>query len=73
MDISNTVSINVDANVQSSRVKDESAWLYVNTNAGFDMKVRFYKKHVNLFLTKTSGLAKAAHGVIGKLISVKLM
>jgi len=74
VDVSNTVSINVDANIQTSRLKDESAWLYVNTNAGFGMKVRFYKKHVDLFLTKTSGLTKAAHGLIGKLlISVTLI
>ena len=72
VDVSNTVSVNVDANIQTSRLNDESAWLYINTNAGFGMKVRFYKKHVDLFLTKTSGLTKAAHGLIGKL-SIPMM
>ena len=67
VDISNTVSINVDTDIQSNRLKDELAWLYINTNSGFGMKVRFYKKHVDLFLTKTSGLTKEAHGLIGKL------
>ena len=48
VDVSNTVSINVDTNVQTSRLNDESAWLYINTYAGFGMKMRFYKKHMDL-------------------------
>ena len=67
VDVSKSVSINVDVNKQASTLKDESAWLYVNTNAGFGMKVRFYKKHLDLFLTKISGLTKMAHGLIGML------
>ena len=63
---------NVNANIQTGRLNDELAWLYINTNVGFSMKVRFYKKHMNLFLTKTSGLTKAAHGLIGKL-SIPMM
>ena len=58
------VTINVDAQIQTTRLKDESAWLYINTD-GFGIKVRFYKKHLDMFLTKTNGLTKEAHGLIG--------
>ena len=58
------VTINVDAHIQTNRLKDESAWLYINTD-GFGIKVRFYKKHLDMFLTKTNGLTKDAHGLIG--------
>ena len=34
VDVSNTKSVNVDANIQTHRLNDESAWLYINTNAG---------------------------------------
>ena len=60
------VSITVDANVQTDKLKEASAWLYINAE-GFGIKVRFYKKHLDMFLTKTSGLTKQANGIIGKL------
>ena len=40
--------------------------LYINSEFGFGIKVRFYKKHLDMLLTKTSGLTKEAHGLIGK-------
>ena len=58
------VTISVDPHIQINRLKDESAWLYINTD-GFGIKVRFYKKHLDMFLTKTNGLTKDAHGLIG--------
>ena len=58
------ITISVDAHVQTKRLKDESAWLYISTD-GFGIKVRFYKKHLDMFLTKTNGLTKEAHGLIG--------
>ena len=45
-------------NKQDRKIRDETAWLHVNTNAGFGLKVRFYKSHLDLYLTKTSGLTK---------------
>jgi len=30
-------------NKQDSKIRDETAWLHVNTNAGFGLKVGFYK------------------------------
>ena len=70
--VSNTfaVDIVVDANQQMASVKDASAWLYVNTEFGFGIKVRFYKQYLDLFLTKTSGLTKDTHGLIGIVIYV---
>ena len=67
VDVSNsTVAINLNSDSQTTKlVKDESAWLYIDTE-DFGIKVRFYKKHLDLFLTKTSGLSKDTHGLIGK-------
>ena len=67
VDVSNgTVDINLNSERLTAKLmKDESAWLYIDTE-GFGIKVRFYKKHLDLFLTKTSGLSKDTHGLIGK-------
>ena len=46
-------------------VKHKFSWLNINTNLGLSFTVRFYKKHLDLFLTDTSGLTKNAHGLIG--------
>ena len=60
------VTIGVSTNKQTSNLtNDESAWLYINTE-GFGIKVRFYKKHLDMFFTKTTGLSKDVHGLIGE-------
>ena len=64
--ISNTsVTATVYADVQD-KLKDESAWLYINSVIGFGMKVRFYKKHLDMMITKSDGLTGEADGLIGK-------
>ena len=68
VDVFKTVTVKIDSHVQTMRLKDESAWLYINTD-GFGIKIRFYKKHLDMFLTKTNGLTKDAHGLIGQLIN----
>ena len=61
-----TVAINVNSDSQTAKLmKEGSSWLYIN-GEGFGIKVRFYKKHLNLFLTETSGLSSDTHGLIGK-------
>ena len=72
--VSNTfiVDITVDVNQQVHTIKDSSAWLYIYTEFGFGIKVRFYKKHLDLFLTKTSGLTNETHGIIGTYIYVHI-
>ena len=62
---SSTVAISFAIDATPKLLKDESAWLHINTE-GFGIKVKFYKKHLDMFLTKTSGLGKDAHGLIGK-------
>lgn len=68
VDISNNTStVSIKTNGQPTKhMKDESTWLYINTE-GFGIKVKFYKKHLDMLLTETSGLSKDAHGLIGNL------
>ena len=65
--VSNTfiVDITTDANQQFYVNKNGSAWLYINVEFGFGIKVRFYKRHLDLLLTKTSGLTNEVHGLMG--------
>ena len=64
VNVFNTVSITVDAKHDASGLKDASTWLYINIE-GFGIKVRFYKKHLDMFLTKTNILTNEAGGIIG--------
>ena len=66
VDVSNgTVDININADSQNTKGKtDDSAWLYINTEA-FGIKIKFYKKHLDLLFTDTSGLSNNTHGLIG--------
>ena len=72
--MSNTfiADITVDVNQQVNTIKDSSAWLYINIEFGFGIKVRFYKKHLDLFLTKTNGLTNKVHGLIGMNVHVRV-
>ena len=61
-----TVAINVNSDSQPDKLmKDESARLNIQTE-DFGINVRFYKKHLDLFFTKTGGLSKDTRGLIGK-------
>jgi len=59
------VSVIIDAEEKNTLHKEESPTLYVNTDLGFAMNVKFYKKHINIFITKTTGLTENVHGLIG--------
>ena len=63
------VRITIYDNQQTSGLKDTTPWLYIKTK-GFAIKVKFYEKTLDMFLTKTSGLTKNASGLIGKLILI---
>ena len=65
--VSNKVQITVDDKVEDNVLKDVSSWLFINTD-GFNIKVMFYKKHLNMFVTKASGLTKEANGIIGNFV-----
>ena len=71
VEVSNKVQITIDAKAEVNVLKDASTWLYVNTE-GFGIKVKFYKKHLNMFMTKTSGLTKRANGIIGNFVYFSL-
>ena len=64
VEVLDKVQVTVDAKEEANVLKDASTWLYINTE-GFGIKVKFYKKHLNMFMTKTSGLTKEANGIIG--------
>ena len=64
LDVADAVIISVH-NVNLPDAKNEFAWLNINTDLSFSLTVRFYKKHLDVFLTDTSGLTKEAHGLIG--------
>ena len=47
-------------------IRDETAWLYINTEFGFGMKIRFYKKHLDMMITNSDELTSGADGLMGK-------
>ena len=53
VNVFDTVSITFDAKLHTSGLKDTSTWLYINSK-GFGVKAIFYKKHLDMFLTKTT-------------------
>ena len=64
LNVTEVATISVST-VSSLDAKDEFAWLKVYTQLGFSITIRFYKKHLDLFITDASGLTKEAHGLIG--------
>ena len=57
-----TVSIGT---IEYHEMKDESAWLDIKTDVGFALKIRFYKKHLDMMITRSDGLTSEADGLIG--------
>ena len=61
---------NVTATVKDKvqkNVKDETSWLYISADLGFEMKLNFYKKHLTMMITKNDILTSGANGLMGKL------
>jgi len=42
-----SVNVTISTEVQEN-LKDETAWLYLNTECRFGIKIRFYKKHLDM-------------------------
>ena len=61
------VTTTVDDKVQDG-VKEKTSWLYLNTEIGFGMKIRFYKKHLDMMITTSDGLTTKADGLMGKCV-----
>ena len=59
-----SVNVTVGADVKG-KVKHETVWLHLNTELGFRMKIRFYKKHLDMMVTRSDGLTNEADGLIG--------
>ena len=75
-DVPIQVKISRDLNITTTvggkaqvKMKDENAWLYLNTELGIGMKIRFFKKHLDMVITTSDGLTARAEGLMGKLIS----
>ena len=60
-----SVTISIDKDEEKNTLKDETAWVSINTELGFGLSVKFYKKHMDMILTDISALTKSAHGMIG--------
>ena len=60
-----SVTISIDKHKEENTLKDETALVSINTELGFGLKVKFYKKHMDMILTEISTLTKSAHGMIG--------
>ena len=62
-----TKDCNITVNIGNElKVDDESAWLNIKTDLGFGMKIRFYKKHLDLMITNSEGLTNKSDGLMGK-------
>ena len=56
-----SVNVTVGADVKE-KVKHETAWLYLNTELGFGMKI---KKHLGMMITRSDGLTDEVDRLIG--------
>ena len=62
--------IHIDEEVELSKLVYSSSWLSVETDIVFGLQVIFHIKHLDILLTKTTGLTKYAHGLIGRWICI---
>ena len=67
VDVFDKIQITVYATAEANVLRDASTWLHINTE-GFGIKVKFYNKNLNMYMTETSGLTKEANGIIGNYI-----
>ena len=69
--INNTVTITVET-VSANPGHDETAWVKIITDVGFNLKLKFVKKHLDYVITDNSGLTSKAHGIQGSYIRIYL-
>ena len=62
--VNNTVTTAVET-VSSNPAHDETAWVKIITDVGFNLKLKFVKKHLDYAITDSSGLTSKAHGIQG--------
>ena len=56
--------INIGTSVLPSK-NEKEALIYVETDYGVAIKVRFLKKHLDMFITDNSGFTNNTHGLLG--------
>ena len=61
-------NITVSAGTEEHNLRDEIAWFRIITDIGFGIKVKFFKKHLDLMITNNEGLTNKADGLMGKSI-----
>lgn len=61
-----TVKVNKDGKANVAIGASSEALLYVETEYGFAIKIRFLKKHLDMFITENSGFTNNTHGLLGK-------
>lgn len=62
--VNNTVTTTVET-ISAKPAHDETAWVKVITDVGFNLKLKFVKKHLDYAITDSSGLTAKAHGIQG--------
>ena len=68
-DSSITVKISKNGDISvSTASKENDVMLYVETEYGFAIKVRFLKKHLDMFITDNSGFINNTHGLLGEYV-----
>ena len=65
--VNNTVTTTVET-VSENPGHDETAWVNIITDVGFNLKLKFVKKHLDYVITDSSGLTSKAHGIQGSYI-----
>jgi len=75
-----TIMISCDASVTVTtsgevphKMRQDTAWAYINSDVGFGMKLRFYRKHLDMMITKQNGLTTTADGLMGKFSAVNII
>ncbi|XP_065889207.1 uncharacterized protein [Dysidea avara] len=64
--INGSTKISVTNEIDEMPTKDETNWVDINSDIGFALKVKFVKNHLDMIITKTSGLTKYVHGIQGQ-------
>ena len=60
------VSVTVSSGSEvPQKMREETSWMYINYDFGFGMKIKFYKKHLDMMITKQYRLTSEADGLIG--------
>jgi len=63
-----TSDLNITTTLDDKTWKVKNSWLYLNTELGIGMKIRFFKKHLDMVITTGDGLTTRAEGLMGKFI-----